>query len=51
MIPSIVIKIAILIIAIRSGYVAVNMLSNYRKSLLDLLYHVSICIIALSFFI
>ncbi|WP_216827686.1 hypothetical protein [Alkalihalobacterium elongatum] len=52
MIPSILITIALVIIVIRSGYVALNMLKSYRNNnILDLLYHLSIFVIALSFLI
>ncbi|WP_161568150.1 hypothetical protein [Anaerobacillus alkaliphilus] len=51
MIPALLIKIALVIIVVRSGYVAFNLLGRYRKSLLDLLYHASICILALSFLV
>ncbi len=52
MIPSILIKIALVIIVVRSGYVAVSLMnSSFNKNILDLLYHISIFIIALSFLI
>jgi hypothetical protein len=52
MIPTIIIKIALIIIVIRSGYVALNMLNkSFGRNTLDLLYHLSIFVIALSFLI
>ncbi|WP_227938239.1 hypothetical protein [Alkalihalobacillus deserti] len=52
MIPALLIKIALIIIVIRSGYMFINMLNRKLSSnLLDLLYHASIFIIALSFLI
>ncbi|WP_165763828.1 hypothetical protein [Halalkalibacter urbisdiaboli] len=51
MIPAILIQIALVIIVIRSGYRAITIFKSFRNNVLDLLYHASICIIALSFLI
>ncbi len=50
LIPPILIKIALIMIAIRSGYVAFNLFkSRSNINILDLLYHLSIFVIAISF--
>ncbi|MFC0559629.1 hypothetical protein [Halalkalibacter alkalisediminis] len=52
MIPALLVKIALIIIVIRSAYVCIHMLNKRLSSnLLNLLYHASIFIIALSFLI
>ncbi|WP_332696177.1 hypothetical protein [Halalkalibacter lacteus] len=52
MIPSLLIKVALIIIVIRSGYVVITMMNkSLSRNTLDLLYHLSIFIIALSFLI
>ncbi|GAE36142.1 hypothetical protein [Halalkalibacter akibai] len=52
MIPTLLIKIALVIIVIRSGYVFIQMLNRrWTNNLLDLLFQASIFIIALSFLI
>jgi hypothetical protein len=42
-------QIALIIIIARCGYVAFNLLNGSRKSWLDILYYLSIVIVALSF--
>jgi len=52
MIPALLVKMALIIIVIRSGYVCIQMLNKRLSSnVLNLLYHASIFIIALSFLI
>jgi hypothetical protein len=51
MIPSIIIQLALLIILVRSGYRFVQGLSAFRKNWLEVLFDLSIAIIALSFLI
>ncbi|WP_158211472.1 hypothetical protein [Alkalihalobacterium alkalinitrilicum] len=52
MISATLIKIALIIIVIRSGYVALNLfMTRSNINILDLLYHISIIIIVLSFLI
>ncbi|MGO4886828.1 hypothetical protein ACJ2A9_03640 [Anaerobacillus sp. MEB173] len=50
MISPFLIKIALIIIVVRSGYVAITLLNkSITNNVMDLLYHLSIFIIALSF--
>lgn len=51
MIPAIIFKLAVLIILIRSGYHFVLGVGAFRKNWLEVLYHLSVAIIALSVFL
>lgn len=48
-IPSILIQIALIVIVVRSAYRAFQMGGAYRKMWLDIAFHISIALVALSF--
>lgn len=49
MIPKLLFQIALLIIVARSVFVVFNLLNRGRKEWIDILFHISVAIVALSF--
>jgi hypothetical protein len=50
-IPTIIIQLALLIILIRSGYRFIQGINGFRKNWLEVLFDLSVALIALSFLI
>lgn len=49
MFPTVIIQIAVLIILVRSAYIFFQGIQAFRKNWLELLYHLSVALIALNF--